>query len=81
MKKADEMTHEAAAELLPWLVNDSLPDDELHRVRAHAQSCVACRKDLARLETLRDTVTAGATEVDPPPVDMRRINRRIDAYM
>ena len=48
---------------------------------AHAQSCVVCRKDLEALEALRDTVTAGAAEADPPPVDMRRINRRIDAYM
>jgi len=77
----DEMTHDAAAELLPWLVNDSLPDDEKGRVLAHAQSCVLCRKDLAGLEALRDTVTAGAIDADTPPVDMRRINRRIDAYM
>ena len=28
MNTVDEMTHDAAAELLPWLANDSLPDDE-----------------------------------------------------
>jgi hypothetical protein len=75
------MTHDVAAELLPWLANDSLPDDEKGRVLAHAQSCVVCRKDLAELEALRDTVTAGAIDDDTPPIDMRRINRRIDAYM
>ena len=47
----------------------------------HAQSCVVCRKELAELEALRDTVTAEAIHADAPPVDMRRINQRIDAYM
>ena len=81
MNTVDEMKHDAAAELLPWLANDSLPDDEKGRVLAHALSCVVCRKDLAELEALRDTVTAGAIDADTPPVDMRRINQRIDAYM
>ena len=81
MKTGDEMTHDLAAELLPWLANDSLPDDEKGLVLAHAQSCVVCRRDLAELEALRDTVTAGAIDAGTPPVDMRRINRRIDAYM
>lgn len=81
MNTGDEMTHDRAAELLPWLANDSLPDDERGLVLAHAQSCVVCRRDLEELEALRDTVTAGAAETDPPPVDMRRINRRIDDYM
>ena len=81
MNTVDEMTHDAAAELLPWLANDSLPDDEKGRVLAHVKSCVMCRKELAELEALRDTVTAGAIDADTPPVDMRRINQRIDAYM
>ena len=76
-----KMTHDAAAELLPWLANDSLPHDEKGRVLAHAKSCVVCRKELAELEALRDTVSAGAVDAYVPPVDMRRINRRIDAYM
>jgi len=75
------MTHDAAAELLPWLANASLPDDEQRRVLAHAQNCVVCRKELAELIALRDTVTAEAIDAYAPPVDMRRINRRIDAYM
>ena len=81
MNTADKMTHDAAAELLPWLANDSLPHDEKGRVLAHAKSCVVCRKELAELEALRDTVSAGAVDAYVPPVDMRRINRRIDAYM
>ena len=81
MNTADLMKHDAAAELLPWLANDSLPDDEKGRVLAHANSCVMCRRELAELEALRDTVTAEAIDADAPPVDMRRINRRIDAYM
>lgn len=81
MNTGEDMTHDAAAELLPWLANDSLPDDEQRRVLAHAQSCVVCRKELAELEALRDTVTAEAIDAYTPPVDMRRINQRIDAYM
>lgn len=81
MNMAEEMSHEVAAELLPWLVNNSLPDDQKHRALAHVQSCFVCRKDLADLEALHDTLTADLAVPEPPPVDMRRINRRIDAYM
>lgn len=80
MNTHNELPHDAAVELLPWLVNDSLPEDEKRDVMAHARNCVACRKDLAELEALRDTMTVGAEEWEVPPVDMRRINRRIDAY-
>ena len=81
MNTPDEITHEAAVELLPWLVNDSLPEDEKRDVMAHARNCLSCRKNLAELEALRDTMTQGADAWEVPPVDMRRINRRIDAYM
>ena len=81
MNTDDDMTHDNAAELLPWLANDSLTESEKDRVLAHAQSCIICRRDLAELDALRDSISAGATELDPPPVDMRRINRRIDEYM
>lgn len=81
MNTRDVIPHDTAAELLPWLVNDSLPDDEKRQVLAHARSCVTCRKDLAELESLRDTIAHDAHAGDAPPIDMRNINRRIDEDM
>lgn len=78
MNTRDLISHDTAAELLPWLVNNSLPDGEKHQVLAHARSCVICRKDLAELESLRDTIANNALADDAPPIDMRRINQRID---
>lgn len=81
MNEHDALSHEQAIELLPWLVNDSLAATEKAAVVAHARSCVVCRRELAELEALRDEIGAAGTQADSPPVDMRRINRRIDEYI
>ncbi|MGA8203430.1 MAG: hypothetical protein WB812_02870 [Woeseiaceae bacterium] len=81
MTAPEMMSHDTAAELLPWLVNDSLAAGEREAVRKHATSCVICRRELAQLETLR----AAIVPVDDPDTsaapDMRRINARIDALV
>lgn len=38
--------HERAFELLPWLVNDTLPAAERETVELHVRSCIACRREL-----------------------------------
>lgn len=81
MNEHEALSHEQAIELLPWLVNDSLPVTEKAALLEHAQSCVVCRRELAELEALRDEIGTAGTQADTPPVDMRRINRRIDEYM
>lgn len=79
MTTIDAMSHDAAIELLPWLVNDSLQGSERDAVQAHAASCVVCRRELAELEALQQSIHATAAETPVP--DMRRINARIDAQL
>lgn len=40
------MNHETAHELLPWLLNGTLDPGERDEVRAHLESCEACRREL-----------------------------------
>lgn len=44
--------HGEVVELLPWLVNDTLPPDEARRVRDHLARCAACRAAHAAEERL-----------------------------
>jgi anti-sigma factor RsiW len=52
------LDHEAAAKLLPWLVNGSLAIAERHSVEAHVRSCIVCRRELKELERLDTAVRA-----------------------
>lgn len=79
MTRYDVISHEESIELLPWLVNDSLLGDEREAVQAHALSCIICRRELAELEALQQTIQTTACAVPAP--DMRRINARIDAQL
>jgi hypothetical protein len=73
----ESLSHEQAAELLPWLINDSLEPDERARVFEHAKACVICRRDMDDLEQIRRRIATTAGPIPSP--DMRRINARIDA--
>lgn len=79
MTRYDVMSHEESVELLPWLVNRSLSDEEREAVQAHAKSCVICRREIGELEALQESIQTSAAEVPAP--DMRRINARIDAQL
>lgn len=79
MIRYEAMSHEESIELLPWLVNNSLQGSELEAVQAHAKSCIICRRELAELEVLQESIRS-ATATAPAP-DMRRINARIDAQL
>ncbi len=81
MTTREPLTHDEAIELLPWLVNESLAADEQQAVGAHARSCVICRRELAELKALKQSIDSAAEQVVPPPPDMRRINARIDAQL
>ena len=81
MNKFDVTSHEQARELLPWLVNDSLAANERTLVREHAKNCVICRKELAELEQLRDSIGEVSGSIAIPAPDMRSINARIDALI
>ena len=73
--------HAQAMELLPWLVNNSLSDDERGAVLQHAKSCVACRREMLQLENLRDSIKCLSRSEPIPVPDMRNINARIDRFI
>jgi hypothetical protein len=81
MAAHEEMTHDQANELLPWLVNDSLDAEQRDAVRAHASSCVICRREVAELEILQRSIRDLPAQEAVPEPDMRRINARIDAHL
>ena len=81
MNAPETVSHEQAAGLLPWLVNDSLVDKEKETVLEHAQSCVICRRDLDDLEQLRDSIMSASSLKLIPAADMRNVNARIDALI
>ena len=81
MTKRESMSHDEAIELLPWLVNESLDAEERQAVAKHATACVICRRELGELEALHQSIQRSTDSFEPPAVDMRRINARIDAQL
>ena len=81
MTTPEQMSHDQAIELLPWLVNESLDESERVAVDEHARSCVICRRELAELQALQQSIDSAAATVATPAPDMRRINARIDAQL
>ena len=76
-----QMPHEEAVELLPWLVNESLDSESRDATTVHVASCVMCRREIAELNALRESIRQPALEMPIPDPDMRRINARIDAQL
>ncbi len=74
----ESLPHEHTMEMLPWLINDSLPGDERAAVLDHAQSCVMCRREMKSLQDLRESINCLSSPVPIPAPDMRNINARID---
>ena len=81
MNARESLSHDQAAELLPWLVNDSLDEREKRAVLAHAHACVICRRELSDLRQLQDSVSRASSATPIPEPDMRNIHGRIDAYI
>jgi hypothetical protein len=78
MISPEQLTHESALQLLPWLVNGSLSGNEASAAREHALNCVICRRELESLELFQDQFSLASETVSAPAPDMRNINRRID---
>jgi len=73
--------HEEAVELLPWLVNESLDGETKVAMSAHVASCVMCRREIAELKALSESIRQPTLDMPIPEPDMRRINARIDAQL
>lgn len=81
MNRHEAMSHEQARELIPWLVNGSLDAVEHDLVDQHARNCVICRRELAELQSLQESISQASDPMAIPAPDMRRINARIDALI
>ena len=81
MNVRESVSHEQAVELLPWLVNNSLDEQEKEAVLEHAHACVICRRELTDLQQLQNSIsnTSNTSPIAEP--DLRNINARIDALI
>ena len=71
--------------LLPWLVTDELPQDELERVCDHLKSSRRCRQELLFLSELRSGIELreaihGAAPSEAPKERLSSLMQRIDRY-
>ena len=73
------MTHRAARESLPWLLNGSLDDAEQDAVQAHLRVCADCRQELDMLRVLRAAAHDGAGPACDPERALARLLPRLDA--
>lgn len=51
--RLDPLSHQAAQELLPWFVTNTLDAEEMALVREHLRTCTQCRGDTDMQRTLR----------------------------
>ena len=72
------LDHNAAFELLPWLVNGSLAVAERERVELHVRSCIVCRRELKELDRLRAAVRAQPTFHVSAEGGFDRLERELD---
>ena len=72
------MDHGKALELLPWLVNGTLPGAERAAVEAHLAACEDCRRERLWEEELRARVQGDDTVELAPQAPLRRLLARID---
>jgi hypothetical protein len=66
--------------VLPWDVNETLPEDERARVEAHLVTCTACQAEILRCRALARAVRAAeAPAWEPSPDHLARLLRRLEA--
>jgi anti-sigma factor RsiW len=58
----DDPAHREAAELLPWLVNETLDSEERLRVERHVAQCVACSRELDAQRALQAAIASTTPE-------------------
>ena len=72
------MSCDQYSDIIVELVDGTKPDDELRHLRAHLESCAACRALVADLRQIRD-VARTLEPMAPPPAVWSRIAREVDA--
>lgn len=48
--------HERVAELVPWFINGTLPEDECSLVEQHIRECLPCRRAVEEESSVRDAI-------------------------
>jgi hypothetical protein len=62
----------------PWVLG-ALPDDEHARFAAHLPGCEICRREVAQLQMVADTLPLAAPQMAPPPELKERIMAAVRA--
>jgi hypothetical protein len=70
--------HEVAA-LLPWYVNETLPERDRQRVETHIGSCTICREDLTAQQRICAAIEAEPAIDYMPVASLKRLQARLDA--
>ncbi len=71
--------HEEMERLLPWYVNETLPDGERERVDQHLRECAGCRAELERDQGLAAALSAeGEIAPAPHPTQLLRLLDRLE---
>ena len=67
--------HDFSHQLLPWLVNGTLTDEDRKRVLDHTVDCVSCQRELRVLDELNSVMTA--EQITTPTPNLGRIHGRL----
>ena len=71
--------HRECSELLPWLVNGSLAEEQSLRIKSHLQTCTQCGEEYAEQLALRDHMQRTDTVVYAPHASLQKLMARIEA--
>jgi hypothetical protein len=67
MKPVPELSHQQAAQVLPWFVNGTLTGQEHAAVEAHVRDCLRCRSELEQLNRWQGEFSQMMHERPVPP--------------
>lgn len=71
--------HSWAQQALPWLVNQTLPQADVRRLRAHLQGCGECQQALQTELRLAQKMAAAPVVDYAPQASLAKLMQRIDA--
>jgi hypothetical protein len=78
MSNESHRIHEQNWELLPWLVNGSLPVDQIEAVERHVGGCEVCAAEVKALQKLKAQMRANGALLLAPQTSWQKMNERLD---